>query len=188
MAEYRRPFATAGEDRRPTLTWPRQIPLGGEPGTWWDCERVWRLAQPVDLPKLFINAEPGAILISGQREFCRSWPNQTEVTVKGAHFIQEDSAAEIADAIGTWLDDDLNAHHGPFSELSKLRPFRLPRPAKAGMPRALSVPRCSSNPQFRTAGSPPSRGCGEREVTGSTRPAPNCQMPPKPLGIWSWLY
>ncbi|MCP5083863.1 MAG: haloalkane dehalogenase [Alphaproteobacteria bacterium] len=105
MAEYRRPFATEGEDRRPTLTWPRQIPLGGEPedvvgivneyGAW--------LSQS-DLPKLFINAEPGAILISGQREFCRSWPNQTEVTVKGAHFIQEDSAAEIADAIGTWLD------------------------------------------------------------------------------------
>ncbi|NNF79244.1 MAG: haloalkane dehalogenase [Rhizobiales bacterium] len=105
MSEYRRPFATEGEDRRPTLTWPRQIPLGGEPedvvgivneyGSW--------LSQS-DLPKLFINAEPGAILISGQREFCRSWPNQTEVTVKGAHFIQEDSAAEIADAIGTWMN------------------------------------------------------------------------------------
>ncbi len=105
MAEYRRPFANPGEDRRPTLTWPRQIPLGGEPedvveivneyGAW--------LSQN-DLPKLFINAEPAAILIGGQREFCRSWPNQTEVTVKGAHFIQEDSAAEIAEAINAWMD------------------------------------------------------------------------------------
>ena len=104
MTEYRRPFLNTGEDRRPTLTWPRQIPLGGEPtdvveiveayGTW--------LSQG-DLPKLFINAEPGAILIGNQREFCRSWPSQTEVTVAGNHFIQEDSAAEIADAIQAWL-------------------------------------------------------------------------------------
>ncbi|MGI9482652.1 MAG: haloalkane dehalogenase [Hyphomicrobiales bacterium] len=105
MAEYRRPFETPGEDRRPTLTWPRQIPLGGEPedvvaiveeyGAW--------LAQS-GVPKLFVNAEPGAILIGPQREFCRSWPNQTEVTVKGIHFIQEDSASEIAAAITSWLE------------------------------------------------------------------------------------
>jgi len=104
MAEYRRPFAQAGEDRRPTLTWPRQIPLDGEPAD--VCEIVeaygaW-MAQN-DLPKLFINAEPAAILIGDQREFCRSWKNQTETTVKGVHFIQEDSAADIAAAIDAWL-------------------------------------------------------------------------------------
>lgn len=105
-AEYRRPFANAGEDRRPTLTWPRQIPIAGEPahvvaivqeyGDW--------LAQS-DISKLFINAEPGAILTGPMRDFCRTWPNQTEVTVKGIHFIQEDSAAEIAAAIDDWLAD-----------------------------------------------------------------------------------
>lgn len=103
MTEYRRPFTEPGEDRRPTLTWPRQIPLGGEPE---DVVKIvteygeWLSSS--DLPKLFINAEPGAILIGNQREFCRSWPNQHEVTVRGAHFIQEDSAAEIASAISDW--------------------------------------------------------------------------------------
>jgi haloalkane dehalogenase len=104
MAVYRRPFAESGEDRRPTLTWPRQIPLAGEP------EDVVQVVQDYadwlatsDLPKLFVNAEPGAILIKRQRDFCRSWPNQTEVTVKGSHFIQEDSPDEIAAAIKSWL-------------------------------------------------------------------------------------
>ena len=96
MEVYRRPFASAGEDRRPTLTWPRMIPIDGEPthmvklvedyGAW--------LAQN-DLPKLFINADPGSILVGRQREFCRTWRNQTEVTVKGQHFLQEDSPDEI---------------------------------------------------------------------------------------------
>ncbi len=105
MNEYRRPFAAVGEDRRPTLTWPREIPLGGEPqnvasivtsyGEW--------LATS-DVPKLFINADPGTILIGKQREFCRSWPSQTEVTVNGLHFIQEDSAAEIGAALKDWLN------------------------------------------------------------------------------------
>ncbi len=104
MAEYRRPFQNPGEDRRPTLTWPRQIPLGGEPEDVVEIVNAYGAwLSGSDLPKLFINAEPGAILIGGQREFCRSWPNQTEVTVKGAHFIQEDSAAEIAAAIADWL-------------------------------------------------------------------------------------
>ena len=90
MAEYRKPFA-AREDRWPTLTWPRQIPIAGEPA---DVVQIvadyaaW-MAQN-DLPKLFINADPGAILIGPVREFCRSWSNQTEVTVPGSHFIQED--------------------------------------------------------------------------------------------------
>lgn len=103
MAVYRKPFETAGEDRRPTLTWPRQIPLGGEP------QDVVQIVQAYadwmaenDLPKLFINAEPGAILTGAQREFCRSWKNQTEITVEGSHFIQEDSPHEIGAAIADW--------------------------------------------------------------------------------------
>ena len=106
MAVYRRPFETEGESRRPTLTWPRQIPIGGEP------EDVIQIVsdyaawlEKSALPKLFVNAEPGAILIGKQRDFCRSWPNQTEITVKGSHFIQEDSPAEIAQAISDWLDE-----------------------------------------------------------------------------------
>ena len=103
MNVYRRPFAHPGEDRRPTLTWPRQIPLSGEPAD------VVEIAQSYadwlagsDVPKLFINAEPGAILIGPQREFCRGWPNQTEVTVPGNHFLQEDSPHQIGEAIAEW--------------------------------------------------------------------------------------
>lgn len=105
MAEYRRPFAKGGEGRRPTLTWPRQIPIEGEPA---DVHEIvasyaeW-LSGDTSLPKLFINADPGAILIGKQRDFCRSWPNQTEVTVPGVHFIQEDSPVEIGRAVGEWL-------------------------------------------------------------------------------------
>lgn len=105
MAEYRRPFEQAGEDRRPTLTWPRQIPLAGEPA---DVQQIvsdyaaW-LSEEASLPKLFINADPGIILIGKQREFCRSWPNQTEVTVKGLHFIQEDSPDEIGQACAEFV-------------------------------------------------------------------------------------
>jgi haloalkane dehalogenase len=106
LAEYRRPFATPGEDRRPTLTWPRQLPLGGEPA---DVVAIvqtyaeWLVAD--DVPKLFINADPGAILTGAPREFCRTWPNQTEVTVPGRHFIQEDSPDLIGAALATWLRD-----------------------------------------------------------------------------------
>ena len=104
MDEYRRPFREAGEARRPTLTWPREIPLGGAPAD--VVEIVASYAEWLSgsqIPKLFINAEPGAILIGNQREFCRTWPNQTEVTVKGHHFIQEDSPDEIGMAIQEWL-------------------------------------------------------------------------------------
>jgi haloalkane dehalogenase len=103
MNVYRRPFVNAGEDRRPTLTWPRQIPLAGEPA---DVVAIvqdygdWFVTS--DLPKLFINAEPGAILTGPQRDFCRSWPNQTEITVRGNHFIQEDSPDEIGVALAEW--------------------------------------------------------------------------------------
>src|SRR5262249_18239117 len=106
MAAYRAPFANAGEDRRPTLTWPRQIPIEGEPPevvrVATDCGR-W-LAES-RIPKLFINAEPGAILTGRQREFCRRWPNQKEITVKGVHFVQEDSPSEIGLAVADFVRD-----------------------------------------------------------------------------------
>jgi haloalkane dehalogenase len=104
MEVYRRPFRDAGEGRRPTLTWPREIPLSGEPA---DVVGIvadyadWLATS--DLPKLFVNAEPGAILTGPQREYCRGWKNQTEVTVAGSHFIQEDSPDEIGRAIADWL-------------------------------------------------------------------------------------
>ena len=103
MAHYRRPFELE-EDRRPTLNWPREIPIEGEPA---EMVRLvehygrWLAASPV--PKLFVNADPGSILIGRQRAFCRSWPNQTEVTVKGSHFLQEDSPVEIGQAVARWL-------------------------------------------------------------------------------------
>ena len=103
MAVYRRPFAEAGESRRPTLTWPRQIPIDGEPKDVVEiADRYASWLATTEIPKLFINAEPGAILTGPQRERCRTWPNQTEVTVKGSHFIQEDSPDEIGEAIATW--------------------------------------------------------------------------------------
>jgi len=101
---YRAPFREAGEGRRPMLTWPRQIPIAEEPA---DVAAIaaayssWLAQSP--LPKLFVNAEPGSILIGAQREACRRWPNQTEVTVKGAHFIQEDSPREIGAAVASFL-------------------------------------------------------------------------------------
>jgi haloalkane dehalogenase len=105
MDVYRRPFASPGEDRRPTLTWPRQIPIEGEPeDVVAIVEDYGRWLAESDVPKLFINAEPGAILIGRQRDFCRTWPNQTEVTVKGVHFVQEDSPDEIGHAIAGWLE------------------------------------------------------------------------------------
>ena len=104
--EYRRRFREAGEARRPTLTWPRELPIAGEPadviaivedyGAWLATSEA---------PKLFIDAEPGAILRGKQREFCRSWPNQQEVTVKGIHFVQEDSPEEIGRAVAEFAKD-----------------------------------------------------------------------------------
>ena len=104
MAVYRRPYLEPGETRRPTLTWPREIPIHGEPADVVGIVRGYGewLAES-DLPKLFVNAEPGAILRGSQRDFCRGWPNQEEVTVKGSHFIQEDSPEEIGRAVSAWL-------------------------------------------------------------------------------------
>ena len=104
MNAYREPFAAPGESRRPTLTWPRQIPIDGEPADVTEIVRSyadWLSSSPV--PKLFVNAEPGAILVGAQRAFCRAWPNQTEVTVPGIHFVQEDSPEEIGEALANWL-------------------------------------------------------------------------------------
>ena len=103
MAVYRKPFLNELE-RRPTLDWPRQIPINGEP------EEVCAIVEKYsgwmsenEIPKLFINAEPGSILVGKQREFCRSWKNQKEVTVSGSHFIQEDSPHEIGQVISEWV-------------------------------------------------------------------------------------
>jgi len=104
MAVYRRPYLEPGESRRPTLTWPREIPIGGEPAdvrVIVDDYATFLAASP--LPKLFVSADPGSILVGAQREFCRRWPNQREVTVKGSHFIQEDSPVEIGSAIAEFL-------------------------------------------------------------------------------------
>ena len=101
---YRRPYREPGESRRPTLTWPRQIPIEGEPADVTEIVQsygAW-LAES-EIPKLFINAEPGAILTGKQRDFCRTWPNQKETTVKGIHFVQEDSPHEIGRAIASWM-------------------------------------------------------------------------------------
>jgi len=106
MNEYRRPFLSSGEDRRPTLSWPREIPIEGEPGN--VCQIVNEYAEWMktnNIPKLFINAEPGAITTGKIRDFCRSWKNQTEVTVKGIHFIQEDSPDEIGKALSKWYKE-----------------------------------------------------------------------------------
>jgi len=105
MARYREPFREPGESRRPTLTWPREIPIDGEPA---DVTALvqdyasWLSRAP--LPKLFVNGEPGSILVGAQREFCRAWPHQQEVTVTGSHFLQEDSPVAIGQAIARFLE------------------------------------------------------------------------------------
>jgi len=104
MDVYRRPFAEPGESRRPTLSWPRQIPIEGEPAEVVEIVEAYAawLAE-CDVPKLLVAAEPGAILRGPMLEACRQWPNQQEVTVKGIHFVQEDSPDEIGQAVADWL-------------------------------------------------------------------------------------
>ncbi|MGI9595768.1 MAG: haloalkane dehalogenase [Acidimicrobiales bacterium] len=103
MDVYRAPYVDGGETRRPTLTWPRQIPIEGDPA---DVTEIvgsysqWLTESPV--AKLLVKADPGALLFGAQLEFCRSWPNQTEVEVAGNHFCQEDSPDEIGRAIADW--------------------------------------------------------------------------------------
>ena len=104
-AEYIRPFKNPGEDRRPTLTWPRQIPVDGSPQAVIDeVTKNGEFHKNSDIPKLFINADPGSILVGDQREFVRSWQNLQETTVKGNHFIQEHSPKEIGDALKNFLE------------------------------------------------------------------------------------
>jgi haloalkane dehalogenase len=104
MARYRRRYVEPGESRRPVLQWPREIPIDGEPA---DVVAIvasyatWLAATPI--PKLFVNAEPGSILVGAQREFCRTWPNQREVTVRGLHFVQEDAPVEIGRAVADFV-------------------------------------------------------------------------------------
>jgi haloalkane dehalogenase len=104
MKVYLKPFKNPGEDRRPTLTWPRQIPIAGEPE---DVVKIvsdyQEFLSSSNIPKLFINADPGSILVGKQREKARLWPNQKEVTVKGGHFIQEISPNEIGEHIKEFL-------------------------------------------------------------------------------------
>lgn len=114
MEAYRAPFLYPGEGRRPTLTWPRQIPVEGEPA---DVASVVvgygkALAQSMT-PKLFINADPGRLLAGRARELCRGWPNQTEITVPGRHYIQEDSPNQIGKAVADFLQrlDGLQPAH-----------------------------------------------------------------------------
>ena len=103
MDAYRAPHLDS-DDRQPLLNWPRQIPIEGEPENVVDLVNEYgAFMAGSDIPKLFINADPGSILIGAQREYCRSWPNQQEVTVKGLHFIQEDSPVEIGQAVANWL-------------------------------------------------------------------------------------
>jgi haloalkane dehalogenase len=104
MEHYREPFREPGESRRPTLTWPREIPIDGEPPDVTGLVQqyaLWLSRSP--LPKLFVNGNPGSILVGAQRDFCRAWPNQQEVTVKGSHFLQEDSPVEIGQAIARFV-------------------------------------------------------------------------------------
>jgi haloalkane dehalogenase len=112
MTAYREPYLVPGESRRPTLSWPRQLPIDGTPR---DVVEIvenygqWLARSPV--PKLFVNAEPGSLLIGPQREFCRSWPNQAEVTVPGLHFIQEDSPDSIGAAVADFVREIRGTSH-----------------------------------------------------------------------------
>jgi len=103
MAVYRKRYVEPGASRRPTLAWPRQIPIEGEPRDVVEIVAAYaRWLETAPVPKLFVNAEPGSILVGGQREYCRKWPHQREVTVKGSHFVQEDSPDEIGQAVATF--------------------------------------------------------------------------------------
>ena len=104
--EYLRPFLNPGEDRRPTLTFPRNIPLDGEPNdTYIEINKNAEFHKNSNIPKLFINADPGFLLVGSQREEVRDWNNLKEVTVKGNHFIQEDSPDEITAHIKDFINN-----------------------------------------------------------------------------------
>ena len=104
LAVYQAPYLEPGESRRPTLTWPRELPIDGEPA---DVHEIVaaneRWLEGPEVPKLFINGDPGWLLVGRNRDVCREWENQQEVTVPGLHFLQEDSGAEIGQAIADWM-------------------------------------------------------------------------------------
>jgi haloalkane dehalogenase len=105
MTEYRRPFLQPGEDRRPTLSWPRDLPIDGEPQTVASVVQAYSaFLAGSQVPKLFINADPGALLTGRLRDLCRTWPNQSEITVSGLHFVQEDSPHEIGEAVAGFVN------------------------------------------------------------------------------------
>jgi haloalkane dehalogenase len=104
MNAYRAPYLDPGASRRPMLDWPREIPLDGEPSNVVGIVGSYgRWLEDAAVPKLFINADPGTILTGQQREYCRSWPHQTELTVPGIHYVQEDSADRIGQAIAEFV-------------------------------------------------------------------------------------
>jgi len=109
MAEYRRPFAKPGEGRRPTLTWPREIPIDGEPADVSSIAGAYaEWLGTSNVPKLFLKAEPGAILANHTLvNLVRKWPAVTEKKVKGIHFVQKDSPDEIGKAIVDWMGKTL---------------------------------------------------------------------------------
>ncbi len=119
MDHYRAPFRNPGEDRRPTLSWPRNIPIGDEPAEVIAIVNDYaKWLSESQVPKLFINGEPGGIATGRIRDFIRTWPNQTEVTVRGVHFLQEDSPDEIGAAVAkfvTRLRSPNAARTGPAS-------------------------------------------------------------------------
>jgi haloalkane dehalogenase len=104
MAEYRRPFLAAGDDRWPTLQWAREVPLSGEPADVHDriaAYSAW--LKTASLPKLFVDADPGVFITGRIRKLASSFPSQRRVVVGGLHFVQEDSPKEIGRAIASWL-------------------------------------------------------------------------------------
>ena len=103
LEHYRRPYPTR-ESRWPTLEWPRQIPIDNVPPKVHDVvDRYGQWLAHSEVPKLFVNADPGSILVGRQREVARRWPALTEVTVPGSHFVQEDSPHEIGRALADWI-------------------------------------------------------------------------------------
>ncbi len=104
LAEYRRPFLEPGEGRRPTLTWPREIPFDGEPADVHDIVAeysAWLASSST--PKLLIDVTDGDTLSGELLEIARRFPNQREVQVVGRHFAQEDAPDEIGQALAHWI-------------------------------------------------------------------------------------
>jgi len=127
-AVYRAPYLTPGEDRRVTLALPRDVPFDGEPAeSFAIIEEFSKWLPKTNIPKLLVSAEPGVILVGNYLSYARTFPNQTEVTVNGTHFIQEQSPVEIAKAIEDWLgaieegEEDANSSaHNNVASMLKL--------------------------------------------------------------------